>query len=152
MKLAGYLGMLRDAEATLAAAFRRVADGHGEEPDVHFICHTLAEQCDRHEELLDPVVERYGAEQVDEPERLAAVGLSATRTGPLGLLRDLQDLHMLATMADLSWTLVQQAGAALRDQELLDVVSRCEGETATQISWLTTRSKQAAPQALVAAD
>lgn len=152
MRLANYLGMLRDSEAVLARAFRQVADGHGSEPDVFFLCHTLAEQCDKHEELLIPIVERYGAERVDEPEHMAAVELSETRSGPLGLLRDLQDVCMLATMSDMSYTLVKQAGSALRDQELLDVVAQCEGETATQIAWLKTRAKQAAPQALVVAD
>ncbi|MGZ4617548.1 MAG: hypothetical protein ACXV5Q_10515 [Frankiaceae bacterium] len=44
-----------------------------------------------------------------------------------------------------------QAARALRDSELLTVVSRCDGETATQLKWLRTRMKQAAPQALIAA-
>jgi hypothetical protein len=47
--------------------------------------------------------------------------------------------------------MVKQAGSALRDRELLDVVSRCDGETAVQLRWLQTRMKQAAPQALVVA-
>jgi hypothetical protein len=46
---------------------------------------------------------------------------------------------------------VGQAGQGLRDRALLDVVAACEGETARQLSWLRTRIKQAAPQALIAA-
>jgi hypothetical protein len=49
------------------------------------------------------------------------------------------------------WTMVGQAARGLRDSELLQVVSRCEGETATQLKWLRTRMKQAAPQALITA-
>jgi hypothetical protein len=32
------------------------------------------------------------------------------------------------------------------------VVTRCEGETKTQLEWLSTRMKQAAPQALIVAE
>ncbi|MDI3213071.1 hypothetical protein [Arthrobacter sp. AL12] len=47
--------------------------------------------------------------------------------------------------------MVKQAGSALRDRELLDLVSRCDGEPAVQLRWLQTRMKQAAPQALLVA-
>jgi hypothetical protein len=152
MNLKIYLGMLHQAEQTLAESFRQVAEGHGAEPDVHFLCRTLAEQCDRHGELLHPVVQRYGESREDnEPERLHAEGLSTTREGPVGLLRDLQDLYLLASLVDITWTMVKQAGSALRDKELLEVVAKCDAETATQLRWLQTRMKQAAPQALVAA-
>ncbi|MCB5291967.1 hypothetical protein [Arthrobacter sp. SO3] len=152
MNLSIYLGMLHQAETTLAESFRQVASGHGAEPDVHFLCHTLAQQCEEHSRLLLPVVQRYGEDLSDsEPERLHAEGLSTTRQGPVGLLRDLQDLYLLASLVDVTWTMVKQAGSALRDRELLDVVARCGGETAVQLRWLQTRMKQAAPQALLVA-
>lgn len=152
MNLKIYLGMLRKAEQALAESFRQVAAGHAAEPDVHFLCHTLATQCEEHSRLLLPVVQRYGEDRSDnEPERIHAEGLSATRQGPVGLLRDLQDLYLLASLVDVTWAMVKQAGSALRDRELLDVVSRCDGETAVQLRWLQTRMKQAAPQALVVA-
>lgn len=125
MNLKIYLGMLHQAEHTLAASFREVAAGHGTEPDVHFLCHTLAGQCDHHEEPLLPVVQRYGEDTSDnEPERLHAQGLSQTRGGPVGLVRDLRDLYLLASLVDVTWAMVKQAGSALRDQELLDVVAK----------------------------
>lgn len=152
MNLNIYLGMLHQAETTLADSFRQVASGHGAEPDVHFLCHTLAQQCEEHSRLLLPAVQRYGEDLSDsEPERLHAEGLSTTRQGPVGLLRDLQDLYLLASLVDMTWTMVKQAGSALRDRELLDVVSRCDRETAVQLRWLQTRMKQAAPQALLVA-
>lgn len=152
MNLNIYLGMLHQAETTLAESFRQVATGHGAEPDVHFLCHALAQQCEEHSRLLLPAVQRYG-ESVsdDEPERLHAEGLSTTRSGPVGLLRDLQDLYLLASLVDVTWTMVKQAGSALRDRELLDIVARCDGETSVQLRWLQTRMKQAAPQALIVA-
>jgi hypothetical protein len=152
MNLNIYLGMLRQAEQTLARSFRQVADGHGAEPDVHFLCHTLAEQCERHGKLLIPIVQRYGEDQSDnEPERLHIQGLSETRSGPVGLLRDLQDLYLLASLVDITWTMIKQAASALHDEELLSVVDQCDSETGIQLRWLQTRMKQAAPQALVAA-
>jgi hypothetical protein len=90
MNLNIYLGMLRQAEETLAQSFRQVAQGHGAEPDIHFLCQSLAGQCDHHRDLLLPMVRRYGEVKTDnEPERLHADGLSTTRSGPVGLLRDL---------------------------------------------------------------
>ena len=152
MNLNIYLGMLRKAEQTLSESFRQVAEGHGAEPDVHFLCHTLANQCEEHSRLLLPVVERYGEDRSDsEPDRLHAEGLATARQGPVGLLRDLQDLYLLASFVDVTWTMVNQAGSALRDRELLEIVSRCDGETAVQLRWLQTRMKQAAPQALLVA-
>lgn len=99
------------------------------------------------------MAERYGEDgSDDEPERLHADGLSETRGGPVGLLRDLQDLYLLATLVDATWTVVEQAGSALRDKELLSAVEKCQAETQQQISWLKTRMKQAAPQALLVAE
>ena len=152
MMLPVYLGMLRSAEGVLAESFRTVSEGHGDEPDVYQTCRTLAKQCDDHAGQLDPIIERYGEQPDDEPERLHAAALDGTRSGPLGLLRDLQDLYLLASLVDVTYTLIKQAGAALRDRELLDFVARCEGQTSTQLAWLTTRMKQAAPQALVVAE
>ncbi|GAA4777093.1 hypothetical protein [Citricoccus nitrophenolicus] len=153
MKLPVYLGLLHTSERTLAESFRQVAEGHGAEPDVYYLCHSLAEQCEAHEQALSPIVDRYGeTQEIDEPERLHADRLSTTRSGPVGLLRDLQDLYLLASLVDITWTAVKQAAQGLRDAELIDVVQRCEGETATQLKWLSTRMKQAAPQALIVAE
>jgi len=146
-----YIGLLHRAELALADSFRQVAAGHGAEPDVFETCHLLAGQCDEHTEALRPVVERYGEAEEQEPERLHAEALSETRSGPLGLLRDLQDLFVLASLVQITWTMVQQAGQALRDEELLAVVRRCTPENEVQLAWLRSRMKQAAPQALVVA-
>ena len=152
MKLPVYLSLLTESERTLAQSFRQVAEGHGDEPDVHVLCLALAEQCDGHREQLAPIVERYGeAPSDDEPERLHADGLRTTRTGPLGLLRDLQDLYLLASLAEVTWMMVKQAAEALRDEQLLGVVNTCRQEVDVQLHWLQTRMKQAAPQALIAA-
>lgn len=151
VQLAHYLGLLHRSERELARAFREVAASHGEEPDVAHLCELLARDCDRHAEQLAPFAERYGEDAPDEPERLHGELFAGTRGGPLGLLRDLHDLYLMATECDISWTLVGQAAQGARDADLLAVVEACESETATQLKWLETRMKQAAPQALVVA-
>jgi hypothetical protein len=151
MHLATYLGLLHTAEKSLAEGFRRVGAGHAAEPDVRHLCEVLAGWCDRHIAALAPIVQRYDEHREDEPERLLADELGETRSGGVGLLRDLQDLYTLASFVDITWTVVGQAGQGLRDPELLDVVAACEGETGRQLLWLKTRIKQTAPQALIAA-
>jgi hypothetical protein len=153
VKLPVYIGLLDEAEATLANSFRVVAHGHGEEPDVHFLLETLAGQCDAHREALKPVIERYGEDtEGDEEHRLTANGVREVRSGPLALLLDLQDLYVLVNHIDVTWMMVGQAAKGDRDGQLLDIVARCEGDTELQIRWLKTRMKQAAPQALLVAE
>ncbi|MFF6829788.1 hypothetical protein [Streptomyces longwoodensis] len=151
MHFSTYVGLQHTASRTLADSFRQVADGHADEPDVHSLCHTLALMCDAHVERLAPVAERYGEQDEEEPERLHADGLSDTRSGGVGLLRDLQDLYTLASFVDITWTVLGQAAQGTRDHELLDVVESCKTDTQRQLKWLNTRIKQAAPQALIAA-
>jgi hypothetical protein len=149
MHLANYLGYLHRAELNLGEGFRKVAEGHAEEADVYYTCYTLAKQCEAHVEKLNPFVNRYGEEKPEEPERLYHELFDKTRAGGLGLLRDLHDLYLMAHACDISWTMIGQAAQGAHDRELLEAVNACEGQTATQIKWLKTRMKQAAPQALL---
>jgi hypothetical protein len=151
MHLAHYLGLLHHAELELGEAFREVGRGHRDEPDVHAICHKLAVQCDTHAGKLGPFADRYGEDAPDEPERLHSELFRGTRGGGLGLLRDLHDLHLMACECEIAWTLVGQAAQGARDTKLLELVQGCERETSIQLKWLSTRMKQAAPQALVVA-
>ena len=149
--LANYLGLIHRAEQNLAEGFRQIAEGHAAEPDIYHLCRTLAAQCDAHAEKLRPFVVRYGENAPEEPERLHSDLFRGTRDGGLGLLRDLQDLYLMASECEISWTVIGQAAQGARDTDLLEVVNACEGESATQLKWLRTRMKQAAPQALIAA-
>ena len=152
MHLATYIGLLDQGERTLGSSFRQVAHGHAEEADVFHTCLNLAAQCDAHVEALAPAIERYGEHKDAEPERLHAEGLSETRSGGIGLLRDLHDLYLLANYLDMAWTLVGQAAKGARDTEMIQIVDSCDHETTGQLAWLKTRLKAAAPQALLVAD
>jgi hypothetical protein len=149
--LANYLGYLHAAELHLAEAYRKVGEGHAAEADVFHTCNTLAKQCEAHAGMLEPFVDRYGEERPTEPDRLYHQLFDETRSGGLGLIRDLHDLYLMAHACDISWTMIGQAAQGARDRELLEVVESCEAQTATQIKWLRTRMKQAAPQALLVA-
>jgi hypothetical protein len=152
MHLPHYLGLLHKWQVDLGDAFRQVADGHSEEPDVFNICQQLAAECDGHADELRPFADRYGEEAPEEPDRLHADLFGGTRSGGLGLLRDLHDLYLMAAGCDMAWTVVGQAAQGARDSDLLEVVQRLEKETEVQLKWLRTRMKEAAPQALIVAD
>ncbi len=151
--LATYLALVHHAEQTLADALRTVGAGHAQHPDVLFTCQALAAMSDEHVQRLTPVADRYGEQARDEgiaePDRLHAAGLAQIRSGPVGLLRDLQDLHVLATFVQTTWTVISQAAQGLRDNELSLQAVHANSETSRQLSWLNTRMKAAAPQALI---
>jgi predicted RNA-binding Zn ribbon-like protein len=151
MHLAHYLGLLHRAQNALADALREVGAAHRDEADIAHLTEQQAKLCDRRAEALRPFAERYSEDAPDEPERLHSELFRGTRSGGLGLLRDLQDLYLMAAECDICWTVVGQGAYGARDNDLLEVVHTCEGETALQLAWLRSRMKQAAPQALVVA-
>jgi hypothetical protein len=151
MQLAHYLSLLSTSQSKLADAFLAVADAHQDEAEVRRTGTRLASQCRRHAEGLEPFVNHYQEHADDEPADLHGDLFHGPRGGPLGMLRDLHDLYLMATECDIVWTLVGQAAQGARDHELLDVVTAFEGETAIQLEWLSTQMRQAAPQVLVVA-
>jgi hypothetical protein len=151
MHLVTYLDFLRHAEQTLGRSCRLVSDGHAADADVHFMTGDFARQCTAHADALALVVSRSDPPAEPGPERLHAQEPSSHRAGALGLLRDLQDLYQLASLVDITWTLIRQAGQGARDPDLLHVVDRCAPQTAAQLAWLRMRMMAAAPQTLLVA-
>jgi hypothetical protein len=147
--LGSYLQLLHSAETTLLKSLLAVATGHAAEAEVYAGCHTLAKMSEDHQQRLAPMLGRY--EPADPPDRFFPDGSTETRSGPVGLLRDLQDLYLLATLVQTSWTLVYQGAQGARDRELIKLAEECNGQTSRQLSWLNTQLKNAAPQALLAA-
>jgi hypothetical protein len=152
MQLAHYLGLLHRSLTNLDSAYQQVADVHGDEPDVRYSCQRLARQCAAQADRLHPFARRYAEDAPDEPDRLHSELFQGTRTGGLGLLRDLQDVYLMTSECDICWTVLEQAAQGIRDRDLLAVIQSGEGETKIQLAWLRTRIKQAAPQALIVAD
>jgi hypothetical protein len=115
---------------------------------VHYVTARFARQCTAHADALTPVLARSDPPTQPEPERLHAQGPSSRRPGLIGLLRDLQDLYRLASLVDITWTLVRKASQGARDRDLLDVADRCAPQTTAQLAWLRMRMIAAAPQTL----
>jgi hypothetical protein len=148
--LSTYVGLADRSEQTLAESLRAIGEGHADIADVFHMTETLAKMSDQNRKQLEPVIQRYGEESdVDEPERLHAAGLGEPREGEIGLLRDLQDLHVLATLVKTTWVAIGQGAQGLRDRELLDISQQAMAQTDRQLTWFETRLKSAAPQALI---
>jgi hypothetical protein len=144
-----YVGLAHRGEQVLAESLRQVAAGHPDDPDAVNVCTLLARLHDENVRKLGPVAERYGEEDVDEPERLHAAALGGTREGGVGLLRDLQDLHMLCALLSSTWTILDQAAKGERDEELDALVQSCTAQVERTTTWLTTHLKAASPQVLL---
>jgi hypothetical protein len=160
VKLGIAISELAEAEARLAAELERAGERHKADHDVHHLSSTLANISRAHLEKLEPFGERYDA-KVEPPGDGSADGgvlgtlrekaseLSGRREeASLLLLRDLRRLFLMASETSLGWTVLGQAAQAARDEELLACVSDCHPDTLRQLKWVTTRLKQAAPQAL----
>jgi hypothetical protein len=148
--LSTYVGLVHRGEQTLVDSLRQVADGHPEDPDTVLVCRSLARLHEGGVGRLAPIAERYGEEQVEEPERLHADALTTTREGGVGLLRDLQDLYLLAALLQTTWTVLEQAAQGARDDDLLTLSTDGLTQVKRTMTWLTTHLKAASPQILLA--
>lgn len=151
MHVGNYLGLVHQSQEQLAEAFTAVAQHHQEEPDVYVECNLMSSWSLKGSQTLESLVNRYGEERSQEPERLHRDLFQGARSGGLGLLRDLHDLWLMVNEVHISFTVLNQAARALRDREMEQVCQDGLSIADRQIAWLTTRIKQAAPQALVAA-
>ena len=151
MHLGHYLTLLDHAQHTLTNAFREVGEAHPDEPDVRIDAERFAAHLEEHAGELTGARRQYGDDAEHAPERLLSSLFHGPRTGPLGLLRDLHDLYLLATECDISSTLIAQAAQGARDAQLAEIANDYQRDVTVQLAWLRSRLKQAAPQALVVA-
>jgi hypothetical protein len=149
MQIPRFLTLAKSSEQQLAESFLQVATKHEKNAGVRDMCKQLAHWSQNHVTALGPLIDRFGGKEDDEPERVRSALFHGMRIGGLGVLRDLEDLSLLARQAELHWTCLEQAGKAAQDSDLETVCSRCKIETERQLSWLTTQIKQTAPQALI---
>jgi hypothetical protein len=143
-----HLRLLQASETVFAGALERVAARHADQPDVPEIARQLAAWSTLHAKALDPLLKRYRGVPATSPRILSAVLFKGPRKHAIGLLRDLQDLAILAHSVHGTWTVVDQMAAALRDAEMKGMCDRYISETKRQIQWLDSQIKAIAPQAL----
>jgi hypothetical protein len=150
MQVANYLGLARRAEEKLAEAFEKVGKIHAIEIDVLHLCKLFASWSRDHAENIDLLIEKYGGKKDDEPGELKDV-LIESRTGSLGLLRNLQGLWLMTNEVEMCYTILLQAAQALQDRELEMSCRQFGTHTYRQKSGLLTRIKHSASQTLVVA-
>jgi ferredoxin-nitrate reductase len=144
-----YLGLLHLSEQGLVRAFEQVRSNHPDAPDIHGECTLFAAWSKEAAEALEPFKKRYGERSEGEPKRLEKALIRKRSSSGFTLVRDLHDLWLLVNESVVSITILLQAAQALRDREFERVLSGIKEKNARQRSWLMTRLKQAAPQALV---
>jgi hypothetical protein len=148
VRVPDYLGLLRSCHEQFARACQTVTSRHLE-PEVEDGLRRLARFSTEAVAAVQPFIQRYGQEDVDEAEDLREALFPAARAGAYGLLRDLHDLEVLASEAHLTLTIVMQAAKALRDERLLQVCERLDEQTRRQQAWLLTQVKHRAAHTLV---
>src|SRR6476646_9730363 len=136
MQVGLYLKMVKDSETDLAKAFTTVSAHHRQEPDMEASCHLLASWSRQKAESACGFIVRYGSKRDSEADHLYSDLFQGPRRGGLALLRDLHDLWLLATEAQICWTLLGQAAQALRDDELILACRENQATTTRQVAWL----------------
>jgi len=139
--LADYIGLLTESEDLLARAFDQTRETHANAPDMPSQCTLMAGWSREAAAALRPFVARYGERREGEPERLERALMVKRGEGAFDLLRDLQDLFLLANESLVSATILDQAAAALRDEELRAVLSQIRSHNERQREWLIGRCR-----------
>ena len=154
MHLAHYLGLLHRAQTELANAFREVADAHRDEADVFHACERArAAVRPSTPSGCAPFAQRYGEEASRRAGAAALASCSSgTRTGGIGLLRDLHDLYLMAGRVrhGLDAHRPGRPGRARR-RAARGRRSAAKARPRSSSPGCAARMKQAAPQALVVA-
>ena len=97
---------------------------------------------------VEAIYFKVGERQKSEPKQLDRALLVKRRQGGFDMLRDFHDLWLLVSESMMS-LIVEQAGRALRDRELLGTLKNMQDRNQRQLTWLKMRINQAAPQVLV---
>jgi hypothetical protein len=159
VKLDHAIDQVQQAELDLGNELEVLAERHAAEHDVYHMGHTLAQRCVEHLERLRPIAERYEARRVDSSDamspgplesvrRRASEVLATSKMSGLLLLEDLRDRYLTAQRVEIEWAILLQAAKAVRDGELVAVVSSCQEEAEGTAAWLRTRIKTGAAQVL----
>ncbi|MGW2181916.1 hypothetical protein ACWCXX_28240 [Streptomyces sp. NPDC001732] len=155
--IAPALRAVHRGERWLAENLVLVAERHRSEHEVHHVAMDLARWSEEHCLRVAEAGARYGPVP-DGPPSLPVPGPAPAATKdaadrpelvPL-LLRDLVRLHLGAVENSLHWEMLAQAAQAVRDAELLRLVTTCHSRTLRQMRWSNTLIKNLSPQALTA--
>lgn len=144
-----HLGMLVDANEQFITACTTVMGHHIEETEVHYVLSLLSGFSRQAIEMLEPFRTKYGRRDSSEPKLLRKDLFGASHVGSLGLLRDMQNLFLLATEIEILQTTILKTSLALRDRDLLQTCRHLQGQNKRQLAWLNTQIIHRAPHTLV---
>ena len=148
MHLTTVLALVASSEEQLADSLLQVANKHDGNAEVRDMCKQLAEWSRAHVSGLTDFIKEFGTESVDEPQRVRSALFHGVRLGGFGLLRDLQDLAILAKQVEINWTSLLQAVEGMHRKDLAAVCTQSKLETERQLAWIETQIKHTAPQAI----
>lgn len=152
MHIGNYINMVHKSQQDLAGAFMKVSKHHGHEPDIKETCQLLASWSYILVGKMQPFADKYKEEKNKEPDRLMRSLFKEPRKGGMGLLRDLQDIWLMASEAEVCSVILEQAAFGLRDQALVTLCNEINAQSKRQINWLLTRMKSVATQTLIVAE
>ena len=149
MHIGKYINLVYKTELDLVKAYDKVGRAHINEVDVYQTCQLLSKWSEQLVTELKPFVHKYRHEDDDEPDRLTKILLNDTRSGSMALLRDLQDLYLIACEVEICCKILKQGSDGLRDDDLSAVCDIVSSQNKRMLSWLLTRIKSGAPQTLI---
>ena len=128
---------------------------HAAESEVLHGSRTLIGLSDQNLAALQPSKRRYEQQHdtvtAHEPEGFFSEPVMRGRDGPIGLLRDLQDVLMLATLVQSTWTIVEQGARSMKDEALKATCATALRHNDQQCRWLRMIIEGSSPQALMMA-
>ncbi|WP_029112800.1 hypothetical protein [Mycobacterium sp. URHB0044] len=156
-KLGLALREVHRSELQLARCLEAIAARHHSDHDIHHVAVDLAQWSREHVALIAEIGRQHGARLRAHPRTAAITGSAqrwiSDRMGrrpepALLLLADLRRLHLAAAGVSVDWELVAQGAQAIKDEQLLDLASRCHPQTLRQMRWANAMLKELSPQVL----
>ncbi len=147
-RLASWIGTVLGAEENLAEGFLLVARRRQRDADIREGCRLLASWSAAEIRELEHFSGRFGLEEQPGKNRLRGALFHGLRPGAAGLMRDLQDLLLLATEVQSGWTALHLIAPELRDNDLRQAAELALDRTSRQMAWIRSHLKNTAPQAL----
>jgi len=155
-----YLREVHGGETDLERELHAVGERHCADHEVRHVTVDLARWSLQNRLALAGLAGRYGKTLSDDQDpqaparpmahlREPTAQLLGRRPEPgLLLLHDLRHLYLLASGNSVKWTALGQAAQAIRDQELLAVVTACHSRTMRQAVWCNATIKTVSAQVL----
>ncbi|OWT65841.1 molybdopterin oxidoreductase family protein [Candidimonas nitroreducens] len=146
--IADYIGLLQASEERLAHGWEKLCASHPLAPDIGAQGALFLGWSRDNAAAIQAYAGKYGERLEGEPEALDQALLIQRRATAFGLLRDLQDLWLMANESTVSAAVLAQGARALGDHDLQRALQDIEARNERQRAWLLTRIRQAAPQTL----